>query len=470
MRFLLASLFLITTIGGGVVRADAGSGKGSSAVPFLRIAPTARPIGLGGAFTGVAEGVDALGYNPAGLTTIDRATVSLTHNEMVLGVDYDYAAVAYRFAPRTVAGLSFTSLGAKETRRNSAGAITGSFRNSDIAGALTVSHSLTDILALGITGRLLRSKLDDLSASGVGFDAGIRYRMPGLPGLTLGAAVHNLGTDIHYNSVNLPQPWTIRGGASWRGYRERVMVAGDIEWDREGQMIFHTGIEGRTQGGLFGRLGATLHQDADIRQVLRAGLGVATSVGDFDYAYESYGTQLGSNHRLTYAYLWGRERPEEERPVVRRGIFRQSEEPSRPGPREENRPTDHSREDVRISVAVGEFTNLTPDPGLDWVEPSLVAISERLLDRSPVLRRVAKDADFRIDGRFARSGERVEGTESLWVSIRLYNGRGAVIETRDGLVLEPDLIRGTETLVGEILSKGPQRTSRPGMLGIGRWR
>jgi hypothetical protein len=42
-------------------------GQGTSGSQFLGIEAAARPMGMGGAFVSVADGVTSLGWNPAGL-------------------------------------------------------------------------------------------------------------------------------------------------------------------------------------------------------------------------------------------------------------------------------------------------------------------------------------------------------------------------------------------------------------------
>src|SRR5687767_5725272 len=45
---------------------------GTSGAAFLKIAPGARPVGMGEAFTGVADDIHSVYFNPAGLAMIHK--------------------------------------------------------------------------------------------------------------------------------------------------------------------------------------------------------------------------------------------------------------------------------------------------------------------------------------------------------------------------------------------------------------
>lgn len=57
--------------------------------------PGVRPQGMGGAFVAVADDVNSIFYNPAGLALIKNRQVQITHTDLYgLGIDYNYLAYA----------------------------------------------------------------------------------------------------------------------------------------------------------------------------------------------------------------------------------------------------------------------------------------------------------------------------------------------------------------------------------------
>jgi len=68
--------------------------KGTTAADFLQLGVGGRAMGLGGAYTAVADGADALYWNPAGLTAVEKQAVTVMHAAYLQSSFYDYAAYA----------------------------------------------------------------------------------------------------------------------------------------------------------------------------------------------------------------------------------------------------------------------------------------------------------------------------------------------------------------------------------------
>ncbi|MFH1353631.1 MAG: hypothetical protein ABIH68_08690, partial [bacterium] len=87
---------------GGGVLASAGRGifflllsisiyagsPGSSALNFLKIPAAVRAVGMGEAFCGQASGLDAVYYNPAGISQASYQEFTAAHTEWLDGIGY----------------------------------------------------------------------------------------------------------------------------------------------------------------------------------------------------------------------------------------------------------------------------------------------------------------------------------------------------------------------------------------------
>lgn len=69
--------------------ASAFGAAGAASSPYLKLPMGARGTGMGEAFSGIANDVNALYYNPAGLTAMDAAQLQLMHLEGFGGVRYE---------------------------------------------------------------------------------------------------------------------------------------------------------------------------------------------------------------------------------------------------------------------------------------------------------------------------------------------------------------------------------------------
>src|SRR5262249_35354607 len=64
-----------------------------SGAAFLKLGAGARPLALAGAYTASPGDVDAMYYNPAGLSLLPRKELSITHSEWIQ--DPNFAVVSY---------------------------------------------------------------------------------------------------------------------------------------------------------------------------------------------------------------------------------------------------------------------------------------------------------------------------------------------------------------------------------------
>ena len=184
---------------------------------FMSIGIGGRPLGMGGAFVGIANDVTAGYYNPAGLANINYPQISLMHSEQFGNlVNYDYAAVGIPFGQDMSFGLSIMRLGVDgipDTRNALIDGQTGvlindinniyarldysritEFSNQDWAIYLTFSKRQTDKFYWGANVKIIKRDIAEFSATGVGFDVGAYY-MP-IQNLSLGANLQDATTTL----------------------------------------------------------------------------------------------------------------------------------------------------------------------------------------------------------------------------------------------------------------------------------
>src|SRR5271170_6902635 len=74
-----------------VARAD----QGDTGAAFLKLDTGPRAIGMGGSFAGLADDVNAIQYDPAGLAYLTQKEVTLMHAIWFEDIFYDYLGVAW---------------------------------------------------------------------------------------------------------------------------------------------------------------------------------------------------------------------------------------------------------------------------------------------------------------------------------------------------------------------------------------
>ena len=83
------------------------SAKGTTAADFLQLGVGGRAMGLGGAYTAVADDASALYWNPAGLTSVEKRDVTFMHAQYLQSSFYDYAAYAQNLGKYGAFGAGF---------------------------------------------------------------------------------------------------------------------------------------------------------------------------------------------------------------------------------------------------------------------------------------------------------------------------------------------------------------------------
>jgi|GEM_PF-1102009 len=253
------------------------AGTATSGGALLQQEIGARPRGMGGAFTAVADDVSALSWNPAGLVNVGTLELSCMYTYGLGQASYEYLGGALplnafsgneppvedrsnkiravsKSADKKVTGrggqrrsesrnknaavaLSVTALqcGKMETYALD-GTLIGEVRAEDdwlvtLGGALP----LFDGFSAGLSGKWLTSRLaETATANAFAGDAGVDWQIDVTPRqtaainkwfqtlgtdvnnwfLTLGAVLQNIGTKIKYRSSGDDMPMTIRGGLS----------------------------------------------------------------------------------------------------------------------------------------------------------------------------------------------------------------------------------------------------------------
>lgn len=195
-------LISIDALAGGRNRA------GTNAASELLIPVGARYMATGGASVATVAGIDAIFWNPAGLSRSNAAaTAMFSHMQYIADINVEYVAASANFSGFGNLGVSIKTFSFGEiavtTEDNPDG--TGElFSPTFVTFGATYSRALTDRIGVGINVKLVSETLNRVSASGVAFDFGVQYRDLGnISGLSIGVVAKNIGTSMHYDGAGL---------------------------------------------------------------------------------------------------------------------------------------------------------------------------------------------------------------------------------------------------------------------------
>lgn len=286
-------------------------GVPASFAAFQDMRAGARPLGMGGAFTAVADDANAAGYNPAGLVSARGLELLAMYGKLYSGLTdgsnlySGTVAAVYPVAGYGTVGAGWNGLG-----------LTGMYQENDFrlsygnyipkAWAEAAGVPALSKLAVGVNADILQVGLEEndftrtdpavgrYSQVGFSLDAGFLYEI--LPGLKAGLAVRNIlepDLTLTRDDVNRLPLETALGAAYVWPELDRLLSTLEASYQRD-EYRLRLGLE---KWFLQNTLGA------------RTGLGFGQGAGSRDYgefaAGLSYGLKTPMNYlTLDYAFIY----------------------------------------------------------------------------------------------------------------------------------------------------------------------
>jgi hypothetical protein len=290
---------------------------GTSRASFLKIGPGARPEGMGEAYTGLADDIDAIYYNPAGLATIKSPELIGMHMQWFQSIQYEYAAFAYPTQNHGTWGFAVTDLHTNniDARTGDTDAPDGQFSAIEGAYWLSYANHVTDKLSLGANAKFIRETIDTTNANAYAADGGALYET-GWKGVKLGASVQNIGTQVKLVNEADPLPLLVRAGgsiplreANAPSVLRNMVLSSDIIIPRDHQVGLDLGGEyvGHLRDG-FGYSLRSGYQTAntDVSGLSGVSMGGGLIIGrmNVDFAWVPFG-DLGNTYRLSLHLKFG---------------------------------------------------------------------------------------------------------------------------------------------------------------------
>lgn len=181
--------------------------KGTAAAPELQIPVGGRNFALAGSDIAGTGGVDAIYWNPAGLSMLNGGSVAFSSMSYMEGADIavNYFSGGYNLGFGTV-GVSFKSLNAGDiplTTNEDPLNESGATYTADITIlGLSYANKFSDAISFGVTMNYISEGIPQASQTGLAFDFGLQYRnLGGINNLDFGVVAKNIGPDLTYEGT-----------------------------------------------------------------------------------------------------------------------------------------------------------------------------------------------------------------------------------------------------------------------------
>ncbi len=311
LTFAILPLLILSLTVVGLLSEDAAainSNAGTSSFPFLKINVGARPVAMGGAYTGLANDESALYYNPAGIASFENKGIMLDYLNYFTDIQSGYVAyirpLAFGSGKVIAFHLNYLNYG-DFTETDISGNTTGKFSGGDmyLAGTFAFKHGYN--WSFGATSKFIYEKLQSYSATGVAFDLGAKYSGT-RDHYSFGLAVQNLGVQLSSLGTEKNKlPLTVRGGAAYHLRGLPILVSSDLILPVDNDLVFAVGGEYYDLKPFYIRVGWNSF-GKNYRATGSSDSWAGTSFGvgfDFRKMQISYafspGADLGSSHRIT---------------------------------------------------------------------------------------------------------------------------------------------------------------------------
>jgi hypothetical protein len=212
------SIILIATLGLGSAWAGNPDRAGSAGASQLLINPWAASNGLVGANMASIQGLESVFTNVAGLCFINKNEL-ITANSQYLsgtGISLNSVGFATKVGDSGVLGITVTSMQfgdipimTEDLPEGGIGTFSPSFSNIGVSYSKEFSNSIF----AGITVRIISESISNVKASGVAFDAGIRYVTGENDKMRFGISLRNVGPPMRYAGDGLTVTATPQGSA-----------------------------------------------------------------------------------------------------------------------------------------------------------------------------------------------------------------------------------------------------------------
>ena len=176
---------------------------GTTAAKFLSIEVGSNAVGMGGAYTSIANDATAMYWNPAGLSFHDTKEVYFNHANWIADISFDYFGITFPMNNKSVLGFNITSVTMDEMEVTRYGnENTGeTFRAADYAIGSSYALDLTDRFSVGFNGKYIQQSIANSHARGFAVDFGTLFITPF--GFTLGTSISNFGPKLRMSGDDL---------------------------------------------------------------------------------------------------------------------------------------------------------------------------------------------------------------------------------------------------------------------------
>ncbi|HGY55517.1 MAG TPA: PorV/PorQ family protein [Caldithrix abyssi] len=179
---------------------------------------SARDLAMGGANIVYTSGVDALYWNPAGLSEMSSGFMgTFTRNTIFNDINVNYLGLGIDMGSLGVLGFDIKSFDFGDipltTIQDMDGSSGATFSPTWSTMGLTYANKLTNSIQVGVKAKMIYESIPRVTGTAFAFDLGIQYKnLAGIDGVSFAVLLKNIGTNMQYQGSGLTQKVTTSDG------------------------------------------------------------------------------------------------------------------------------------------------------------------------------------------------------------------------------------------------------------------
>ena len=207
-KSMIYCLLAVALVGVGFSSSQAqNERRGTAGASELLVPVTAKTVGYSSPLTSGLSNLNALEAvisNPAGMTSANGTSAYFSRSEYVADIGINYFGVGQAFGNNvlavTVNAWDFGDIQKTTEQSPEVGDLT--YNATNVVFGLSYARRFTDRISAGLTVKGVSESIDDISASGVAFDAGMTY-VAGESGFRFGVALKHFGPQMSFGGNGL---------------------------------------------------------------------------------------------------------------------------------------------------------------------------------------------------------------------------------------------------------------------------
>ncbi len=201
---LTAVLVVAGILNSAPVKAGNPQRAGSSGAQELLINPWARSSGFGSANSAHVKGIESTFLNIAGLAFTEKTEIVFSNTNWLSGTDVSIntAGFSQKVGETGVLGVSIMSVDYGDieiTTNDQPDGGLGTYSPTSLNFNLSYAKKFTDNIYGGVNVKLISQSINDLTATGLAFDAGVQYVTGEEKNIRFGIAIRNVGPAMSFS-------------------------------------------------------------------------------------------------------------------------------------------------------------------------------------------------------------------------------------------------------------------------------